>query len=68
MAATIAKGAIVADPERERHGGRVTRIRSAWVDIEWPDGTRSTYGLDAARVLVIETPALFDVFGLGLKL
>ena len=67
MTARLAEGARVADRRRDRAGGRIVRVRSAWVDVQWPDGTASTYGIDAAREsLTVETRALFDIFGLGI--
>lgn len=63
----LAIGYRVRDVFRERSGGRVLRLRDRWVDIEWPDGTLSTYEPEAAgKFLQVEREnRLGDLFGLG---
>lgn len=64
---TFACGDRVRDEFRRRSGGRVTRLRPtnrpSWIDIEWPDGMRSTYGIEAAREFL--TVERHDYFGLA---
>ena len=62
----IAVGAIVRDRWLDREGGRVGRVRSDWVDVEWPCGTLTTYSSSRAREdLEVMVRPLSDIFGLG---
>ena len=74
MADYIADGAIVRDDLRARSGGVAEVVRGyqgrpAYIDVRWPEGFTSRYGLKAAaESLEVETAPLFDIFGLGARL
>lgn len=77
-------GTKVRDALLEQSGGEVRRVINAsrlagdriiadgeplYIDVAWPNGIESRYGVDAARErLEVEAPALFDIFKLGVNL